>query len=77
MEMFVCCLLFAVGVVLVIKGGDAFVDGCSVVREPAKVRENITYLPDEAGAYKNMTGRAYLKFMAALFTTDKRQQHDF
>lgn len=58
-------------------GGDAFVDGCSVVREPAKVRENITYLPDEAGAYKNMTGRAYLKFMAALFTTDKRQQQDF
>ena len=29
MEMFVCCLLFAVGVVLVIKGGDAFVDAAS------------------------------------------------
>ena len=29
MEMLVCCLLFAVGVVLVIKGGDAFVDAAS------------------------------------------------
>ena len=58
-------------------GGDAFVDGYSVVREPAKVRENITYLPDEAGAYKNMTGKGYLKFMAALFTTDKRQQQEY
>jgi len=55
-------------------GGDAFVEGHSVVREPGKVRERITYLPDEAGAYKNMTGRNYLKFMAALFTNDKREQ---
>ncbi len=56
--------------------GDAFVEGCSVVHEPAKVRERITYLPDEAGAYKNMTGRNYLKFMAALFTNDKREQEE-
>ena len=27
--------------------GDAIVDGYSIVREPAKVRELITYLPDE------------------------------
>lgn len=54
--------------------GDAFVDGFSVVREPARVRERITYLPDEAGAYKNMTGRGYLKFMASLFTNDRGKQ---
>lgn len=51
--------------------GDAFVDGISVIKEPAKVREKITYLPDEAGAYKNMTGIKYLKFMASLFSNDK------
>lgn len=50
--------------------GDAIVAGHSVVKEPDKVRENITYLPDEAGAYKNLTGKAYLKFMAGLFSTD-------
>lgn len=54
-------------------GGDAVVAGHSVCREPAKVRECITYLPDEAGAYKTMTGKAYLKFMASIFTTDRKR----
>lgn len=50
--------------------GDAIVAGHSVIKSPDKVRECITYLPDEAGAYKTMTGTAYLKFMAGLFSTD-------
>ena len=50
--------------------GDAFVAGHSIVKEPEKVRENITYLPDEAGAYKTMTGQKYLEFMAGLFAKD-------
>lgn len=50
--------------------GDAVVNGHSIVKSPEKVRECITYLPDEAGAYKTMTGIGYLKFMAGLFSTD-------
>ena len=50
--------------------GDAVIAGHSVVKAPDKVRECITYLPDEAGAYKTMTGISYLKFMAGLFSTD-------
>lgn len=50
--------------------GDAVIAGHSVLKEPEKVRECITYLPDEAGAYKNMTGIKYLRFMAGLFHTD-------
>ncbi len=50
--------------------GDAVIAGYSINKEPEKVREYITYLPDEAGAYKNMTGTNYLKFMAGLFYTD-------
>ena len=50
--------------------GDAVVTGYSVVKQPAKVRECITYLPDEAGAYKTMTGIKYLRFMAGLFVSD-------
>lgn len=57
--------------------GDAIVNGFSIVKEPAKVRENITYLPDEAGAYKTMTGIGYLKFMASIFTTDKQKQKEY
>lgn len=58
-------------------GGDAFVNGCSILTRPGKVREQITYLPDEAGAYKNMTGRKYLQFMAALFTNDRAQAEKY
>ncbi|MDE6833858.1 MAG: ABC transporter ATP-binding protein [Ruminococcus sp.] len=53
--------------------GDAVINGYSINKEPEKVRECITYLPDEAGAYKNMTGINYLKFMAGLFYTDPKQ----
>ena len=50
--------------------GDAVIAGNSIIDATEKVRENITYLPDEAGAYKNMTGIKYLQFMAGLFDTD-------
>lgn len=57
--------------------GDAIVNGHSILSEPEKVRQSITYLPDEAGAYKTMTGRAYLKFMAGLFSSDKSEITEF
>lgn len=50
--------------------GDAFIDGLSAVHDTDKYREKITYLPDEAGAYKNMKGIEYLTFMAKLFAKD-------
>ena len=57
--------------------GDAVVNGFSVIKNPEKVRECITYLPDEAGAYKNMSGTAYLKFMAGLFTDDSVKINEY
>ncbi|MCC8042720.1 MAG: ABC transporter ATP-binding protein [Oscillospiraceae bacterium] len=57
--------------------GDAFVNGHSITKEPERVRECITYLPDEAGAYKTMTGYDYLNFMAGLFTSDKAQAESY
>ena len=57
--------------------GDAVVAGHSVVNEPSKVRECITYLPDEAGAYKTMKGIEYLKFMGGLFTEDSKKINEF
>ena len=57
--------------------GDAIVSGHSILTEPEKVRKCITYLPDEAGAYKNMKGIDYLKFMAELYADNKAQAEEF
>ena len=57
--------------------GDAIVDGHSILTEPEKVRQCITYLPDEAGAYKTMTGTRYLEFMAGIYANDANQIKEF
>jgi len=59
-----------ISTLLQVSEGDAIIDGHSVITQSDKVRQCITYLPDEAGAYKNMTGLDYLKFMAGMFSTD-------
>ncbi len=43
--------------------GSVQVFGHDVVRKAAEVRKFITYLPEEAGAYKNLSGYEYLQFM--------------
>ncbi len=60
--------------VLMPTGGSASVYGFDLQKEPEKIREIISYLPEEAGAYKNLSGIDYLKFMAAMFTDDRRRQ---
>ncbi len=57
--------------------GDAIVNGASILTAPNKVREAISYLPDEAGAYKTMTGIKYLYFMAGLFSSDKNKIEEY
>ncbi|MGN0622235.1 MAG: ABC transporter ATP-binding protein [Porcipelethomonas sp.] len=57
--------------------GDAVIDGHSILKEAEKVRQCITYLPDEAGAYKTMTGRGYLTFMAGMFAQSKAESAEF
>ncbi len=47
--------------------GDAYVEGHSVVREPEAVRRVISYLPEEVGAYRNITGLEYLKIVAKIY----------
>ena len=48
-------------------GGKAEVFNHDVVSKADKVRKFISYLPEEAGAYKNLSGREYLEFMAKLY----------
>jgi len=51
--------------------GSASVFGLDLRRDAARVREIISYLPEEAGAYKALTGRQYLDFMSALACADE------
>jgi ABC-2 type transport system ATP-binding protein len=40
-------------------------------KQPEKTRQIISYLPEESGAYPNLTGLEYLKFMAKLQSTSE------
>jgi ABC-2 type transport system ATP-binding protein len=53
--------------------GEARVAGYDVVEDADKVRGLISYLPEEAGAYKNLTGMEYLKMMAGLYAKDEKK----
>ena len=47
--------------------GSVKVFGYDVQRDGEKIREIISYLPEDAGAYRNLTGREYLEFIARFF----------
>jgi ABC-2 type transport system ATP-binding protein len=51
--------------------GMVTVFGHDVVEEASEVRSLISYLPEEAGAYKNLSGDEYLRFMASFRAKDK------
>jgi len=53
--------------------GSARVFGLDVEREANKVREIIGYLPEEAGAYRNLSGTEYLEFIASFYFRSKRE----
>jgi len=57
--------------------GSIIIDGVDVVREPEAARHKISYLPEEAGAYKNLTGRGYLPFMAGLYAETKADEKKY
>ena len=63
-----------ISTLLKISSGTIEVCGYNVAEESDAVREVICYLPEDAGAYKEMTGRKYLNFMAGFFASgeDKR-----
>ena len=54
--------------------GDALIAGHSIKTQPDLVRASICYLPDEASAYRSMTGRKYLQFIAGLYFSEEKEQ---
>ncbi len=57
-----------ISTLITISSGTISVCGHNVATEGDKVRKCISYLPEDAGAYKGLTGRAYLRFIAGFFT---------
>lgn len=53
--------------------GRAEVCGKDVVKDDGTVRRLISYLPEEAGAYPNLSGYEYLKFMASFYYEDAEE----
>ena len=60
-------VLRVISTLLQITGGNVNVFGYDVADDAQAVRRMISYLPEDAGAYKNLTGRDYLGFMASFF----------
>lgn len=56
--------------------GSAKVFGLDVERDADTIRSIISYLPEEAGAYRNLSGREYLRFMAGFYTAEVDEMVD-
>jgi len=63
-----------VSTLLKMTSGEIAVCGKDMRTEADGIRKCISYLPEDAGAYKDLTGRAYLNFMAAFFTNGEEKE---
>jgi ABC-2 type transport system ATP-binding protein len=59
--------LRVVSTLLTINSGSVTILGHDVGKQSTEIRKLISYLPEDAGAYKNLTGKAYLQFIANFF----------
>ena len=65
-----------VSTLLLPTSGTVKVFDLDVVKNADEVRRIITYLPEEAGAYRNLSGWEYLQFMANFNTKSKREAQE-
>jgi len=63
-----------ISTLLKITSGSITVYGKDVATEPNEVRKMISYLPEDAGAYKDLTGRRYLQFIAEFFAEGEERE---
>ncbi|HIH01323.1 TPA: ABC transporter ATP-binding protein [Thermoplasmata archaeon] len=60
-----------ISTILQITSGKVRMFGTDIAEEPNEARKVISYLPEDAGAYKNLTGNEYLAFIARFFAQDR------
>lgn len=63
-----------ISTLLTITAGSVKIMNHDLSKNPGEIRKIISYLPEDAGAYKNLSGRAYLEFIANFFKHSKKQQ---
>jgi len=62
-----------VSTLLLPTSGNVKIFGLNVVQKAAEVRRIISYLPEEAGAYRYLSGWEYLEFMAKFNAKDREE----
>jgi len=68
--------LRVIATLLAPSGGEVTMAGYDLKKHPEKFRERISYLPEEAGAYKNLKGIDYLRFMAKFYAETPAQAEE-
>lgn len=63
-----------ISTLLTITSGTITIMGHNLKKKPGEVRKIISYLPEDAGAYKNLTGKRYLEFIANFFEQNNSQK---
>lgn len=69
--------LKVIATLLAADSGSINIFGFDLKKDSAEIRKNISYLPEEAGAYKRLTGKEYLDLMAGLYTDENAKQKEF
>jgi len=64
--------LRTIATLLQIQSGEISVLGHKLPQAANEVRRILSYLPEDAGAYKHLRGREYLEFVAAFFTHQEK-----
>jgi len=67
--------LRVIATLLQITSGSVTVFGYELPKDAGEVRKIISYLPEEAGAYRNLTGMEYLNFIAKFFGEGEKFQN--
>jgi len=65
-----------ISTLLQVTSGSVNIFGYDLTKQPDKIRECISYLPEEAGAYKNLSGKDYLEFMAGFYSRNSQEKKD-
>ena len=63
-----------ISTLLQITSGTINIFGHDVATEPNEVRRILSYLPEESGAYKDLTGKDYLTFFSRFFADGKEAE---
>lgn len=57
-------------------GGEIYVNGIDVKKEPTKCKQIIAYIPDNPDLYEYLTGIQYLNFIADMYGVSKEERQE-